>query len=50
MVRAHRLFRSYFYGKWPDNQIDHINRDRSENRISNLRESSCSKDICNHEQ
>lgn len=34
---AHRLAWFYIYGVWPDNQIDHINRDRSDNRISNLR-------------
>lgn len=26
------------YGKWPAKQIDHINRDRLDNRIANLRE------------
>lgn len=34
---AHRLAWMYVYGKWPDNEIDHINRDRSDNRICNLR-------------
>lgn len=33
----HRLIWLYHYGQWP-NQIDHINRNRSDNRIENLRE------------
>ena len=35
---AHRLAWFYVYGAWPENQIDHINHDRSDNRIDNLRE------------
>ena len=35
---AHRLAWMYVYGAWPDKQIDHINRDKDDNRISNLRE------------
>jgi len=34
---AHRLAWLYVYGAFPDEQIDHINRDRMDNRISNLR-------------
>ena len=36
--RAHRLAWLHTYGVWPKDQIDHINRNRSDNRISNLRE------------
>ena len=36
--RAHRLAWLYVYGTWPEDQIDHINRIRTDNRISNLRE------------
>lgn len=35
--RAHRVAWLYSYGEWPDGQIDHINGDRSDNRIENLR-------------
>lgn len=34
---AHRLAWLYIYGEWAPYQIDHINRDRSDNRIANLR-------------
>jgi len=33
----HRLAWRIHYGKWPDLVIDHINRDRSDNRLCNLR-------------
>lgn len=35
---AHRLAWLYVYGEMPKNNIDHINRGRSDNRIVNLRE------------
>lgn len=35
--RAHRLAWLYVYGSWPDEDIDHINGQRSDNRIANLR-------------
>ena len=35
---AHRLAWYLHYGKWPINNIDHINGIRNDNRISNLRD------------
>jgi hypothetical protein len=35
--RAHRLAWFLTYGTWPDGDVDHINRDRQDNRIANLR-------------
>lgn len=38
LYRLHRLAWLYVYGTWPKEEIDHINRIRTDNRISNLRE------------
>jgi len=35
---AHRLVWAHQYGRFPELSIDHINGDRSDNRIENLRE------------
>lgn len=35
--KAHRMAWLYVYGESPDGVIDHINRDKLDNRISNLR-------------
>lgn len=34
---AHRLAWLYLYGEWPPYQVDHINRDRTDNKANNLR-------------
>lgn len=38
LYRAHRLAWLYVYGKWPKEQIDHINGKKDDNRIANLRD------------
>ena len=35
---THRLAWLHVYGEWPKEQLDHIDRDRSNNRIANLRD------------
>ena len=43
--QAHRLAWLYVYGEAPKHQLDHINHDRSDNRILNLR---CTTNQENH--
>lgn len=44
---AHRLAWLYVHGSMPDEQIDHVNNNRSDNRISNLRLASRSQNMMN---
>lgn len=44
---AHRLAWLYVHGEWPAAYIDHINGDRADNRISNLRDVSQSVNMQN---
>lgn len=44
---AHRIAWMLHYGTEPSGYIDHINRDRSDNRISNLRLCTHSENMCN---
>jgi len=46
LYKSHRLAWLYVYGKWPD-QIDHINGDRKDNRICNLRLTSSAENMQN---
>jgi hypothetical protein len=36
-ILAHRIAWAMHYGEWPNTFIDHINRDKIDNRIANLR-------------
>ncbi len=44
---AHRLAWLYMNGEWPKLDIDHINRNRSDNRIANLRDVSRKQNLQN---
>lgn len=44
---AHRLAWFYVHGVWPDGDIDHVNRNRMDNRLINLRVTTRSTNIHN---
>jgi len=46
-IYAHRLVYFICTGGWPKDQIDHINKDNTDNRIKNLRECSRSQNHMN---
>ena len=46
--KSHRLAWLYVYGKFPENLIDHINANRSDNKISNLRKATYQKNSENY--
>jgi len=44
---AHRLAWLYYYGEWPKVALDHINGNRRDNRIENLREATSAQNNWN---
>lgn len=44
---AHRLVWLFHHGSWPTHEIDHINRNRTDNRIENLRDLPRSENVKN---
>jgi hypothetical protein len=45
--KAHRLAWFLYYGAWPENQIDHTNGIKNDNRISNLRQATSAENNVN---
>lgn len=50
LFREHRLVFLLHKGRWPEGELDHDNRDASDNRIDNLRESSRSGNCANRQR
>lgn len=49
-VFSHHIAWSWLTGRWPERHIDHVNRNRSDNRAANLRDVSQSENIRNSER
>lgn len=47
IFRAHRLAWLITHGKWPEGEIDHINRIKHDNRLENLRDVSHRQNLSN---
>jgi hypothetical protein len=50
VYQSHRLAWLLHHGRWPNGFLDHINRDRSDNRIANLREADRSLNMHNKDK
>jgi hypothetical protein len=46
-LRAHRVAWAMTYGAWPEGDLDHVNRDGTDNRIANLRLATPSQNTAN---
>jgi hypothetical protein len=47
LYMAHRVVWLHVHGRWPTHHIDHINGDRLDNRIANLREATNAQNMQN---
>lgn len=47
LILAHRIAIAMVTGKWPEDQVDHINGVRADNRLANLRAVSRSENLVN---
>ena len=47
--KAHRLAWMCVHGVWPEGEIDHVNENKADNRISNLRDASRSLNVHNRQ-
>lgn len=47
---AHRLAWLYVHGNWPNQKLDHIDRDKQNNAISNLREATQAQNCYNRKR
>jgi hypothetical protein len=50
ITRVHRAIWAHYYGAWPTGFIDHVNGNRADNRISNLRDVSNAENLQNNYQ
>lgn len=46
-IQMHRVAWFYVHGRWPEQYMDHIDRNRSNNAIANLREATPAQNRCN---
>lgn len=46
-ILAHRAIWAIVYGEWPQSIVDHVNMDRTDNRLCNLRLATKSQNACN---
>ena len=47
LIYEHRVIWAHHYGEWPSMELDHINRDKIDNRIENLRLASRAENMQN---
>lgn len=47
VYKAHRVCWLLYYGEFPEDQIDHIDMNRTNNKLDNLREANKQQNMCN---